>query len=99
MTGLDATPAPPPGPIRTAHLVIRCWEPGDAPMLKDAVDSSLPELRLWMPWALTEPSPLESVRERIAKFRRDCGDQCPPAHAFTRRIASRRRFSQNRGMS
>ena len=70
MTGLDATPAPPPGPIRTAHLVIRCWEPGDAPMLKDAIDSSLPELRLWMPWAVTEPSPLESISERIAKFRR-----------------------------
>lgn len=70
MTGPAGTSAPPPGPIRTTHLVIRCWEPPDAPMLKDAVDSSLPELRLWMPWALTEPSPLESVRERIAKFRR-----------------------------
>jgi len=70
MTGPDGTSAPLPGPIRTTHLVIRCWEPRDAPMLKEAVDSSLTELRLWMPWALTEPSPLESISERIAKFRR-----------------------------
>lgn len=39
-------------------------------MLKDAVDSSLVELKRWMPWASTEPSPLQSFTERIEKFRR-----------------------------
>lgn len=57
-------------PLRTARLLIRGWRPGDAGMLKEAIDSSLPELVQWMPWAATEPSPLESIAERIDKFRR-----------------------------
>lgn len=67
-------PAPPgaevPGPIRTARLLLRCWSRDDASRLKEAVDESLPELRQWMPWAATEPSPLESFTGRIEKFRR-----------------------------
>jgi RimJ/RimL family protein N-acetyltransferase len=57
-------------PLRTERLVIRCWRPGDAGLLKEAIDSSLPELGQWMPWAATEPSPIESLTERIDKFRR-----------------------------
>ena len=60
----------PPGPIRTPRLVLRCWQPGDAALLKEAVDDSLPALQRWMPWAATEPSPLQSFVERIGKFRR-----------------------------
>jgi RimJ/RimL family protein N-acetyltransferase len=39
-------------------------------LLKEAVDDSLAELQRWMPWAATEPSPLQSFVERIGKFRR-----------------------------
>jgi len=56
--------------VHTPRLLLRCWQHDDAPLLKEAVDESLPELRQWMPWAATEPSPLGSFVERIEKFRR-----------------------------
>src|SRR5256885_13226219 len=55
--------------IETERLVIRCWEPEDAPLLKDAVDRSLEHLRPWMPWAPDEPEPLDTVYERLRTFR------------------------------
>jgi len=70
MTGGALRPVLAPGPIRTERLVLRCWQRDDAPLVKDAIDSSLDELRLWMPWARSEPSPLESIVQRIEKFRR-----------------------------
>ena len=48
---------------------MRCWEPSDAPALKEAVDSSLDELRPWMPWALNEPQTLEEKVELLRRFR------------------------------
>jgi RimJ/RimL family protein N-acetyltransferase len=57
----------PPYRIVTERLVIRCWEPSDAPRLKDAIDSSLDELRPWMPWVRTEP---QDVSEKVALLRR-----------------------------
>lgn len=35
--------------IVTPRLVIRCWNPPDAPLLKAAIDASLDHLRAWMP--------------------------------------------------
>jgi RimJ/RimL family protein N-acetyltransferase len=35
----------PPYRIRTERLLIRCWDPHDAPLLKEAIDSSLDQLR------------------------------------------------------
>ena len=70
MNGGALRPVSAPGPIRTERLVLRCWQRDDAPLIKDAIDSSLDELRLWMPWARSEPSPLESIVQRIEKFRR-----------------------------
>jgi RimJ/RimL family protein N-acetyltransferase len=55
--------------IETERLVIRCYEPGDAPLLKEAVDSSLVHLQPWMPWALDEPQTLEQKTELIGLFR------------------------------
>jgi RimJ/RimL family protein N-acetyltransferase len=57
----------PPYRIVTERLVVRCWEPRDAPLLKDAVDSSLEHLRQWMPWAHDEP---QTVAEKVALLRR-----------------------------
>jgi RimJ/RimL family protein N-acetyltransferase len=55
--------------IVTERLVLRCWDPHDAPLLKDAVDSSLDELRPWMPWAADEPQSLEEKVEHLRRSR------------------------------
>jgi RimJ/RimL family protein N-acetyltransferase len=55
--------------IETERLVLRCYDPDDAPLLKDAVDRSLEHLRPWMPWAPDEPEPLDDVYERLRTFR------------------------------
>lgn len=61
----------PPAPYRieTERLVVRCYEPADASLLKDAIDSSLEHLRPWMPWAESEPQTLEEKIELIKFFR------------------------------
>jgi len=61
-----------PGPayrIHTARLVIRCYNPDDAPLLKAAIDASLDHLRPWMPWAVNEPEELQKKVERLCLFR------------------------------
>ena len=57
--------------LLTARLVLRCWRRGDAAACKDALDSSLDHLRPWLPWTHTEPSALEVIEERLAKFERN----------------------------
>ena len=53
----------------TPRLVLRCWDPRDAPLLKDAIDSSLNHLRPWMPWARHEPQTLAQKVELLREFR------------------------------
>lgn len=55
--------------IETDRLVLRCWQPQDAPLLKEAIDSSLDHLRPWMPWAVYEPQSLEAKADRLRLFR------------------------------
>ena len=59
----------PPYAIRTERLAIRCWDPRDAPLLKEALDTSLDHLRPWMPWALDEPRPLQQTIDLLRRFR------------------------------
>ncbi|HEU5216991.1 MAG TPA: GNAT family protein [Gaiellaceae bacterium] len=61
----------PPAPYRieTERLVIRCYEPGDAPLIKEAIDSSLDHLRPWMPWVEGEPQTLEEKTDLLKSFR------------------------------
>ncbi|HZO33758.1 MAG TPA: GNAT family protein [Gaiellaceae bacterium] len=59
----------PPYRIETERLVIRCYEPEDAALLKDAVDSSLDHLRPWMPWVRFEPQPLDQKIDLLRMFR------------------------------
>jgi RimJ/RimL family protein N-acetyltransferase len=59
----------PPYRIVTERLVIRCWEPRDAGLLKDAVDASLDHLRPWLPWAKDEPQTVEEKVELLRGFR------------------------------
>ncbi|HEY8074090.1 MAG TPA: GNAT family protein [Labilithrix sp.] len=67
---------PPPYRIETERLVIRCYEPRDAALAKDAIDSSLDHLRLWMPWTESEPQTLEEKTTLLKSFRSqfDLGD-------------------------
>lgn len=57
--------------ITTPRLVLRCWQPRDAPLLEEAIRSSLPELRPWMPWALAHPLPVEDLAASLGGFRDD----------------------------
>jgi RimJ/RimL family protein N-acetyltransferase len=62
----------PQGPayrVHTPRLVIRCWEPTDAPLLKAALDASREHLRPWMPWAAEEPQSLEEQVGLLRHFR------------------------------
>ncbi len=59
----------PPYRIVSERLVIRCWEPQDAPRLKEAIDSSLDRLRPWMPWARAEPQPVSEKVSLLRRFR------------------------------
>jgi RimJ/RimL family protein N-acetyltransferase len=62
-------PKHPPYRIETERLVVRCWDPRDAPLLKDAIDASLDHLRPWMPWARDEPQTLDEKVELLRRFR------------------------------
>jgi RimJ/RimL family protein N-acetyltransferase len=55
--------------IHTERLLIRCWQPQDAPLLKAAIDASLDHLRPWMPWTKGEPEAVEAKIARLRQFR------------------------------
>jgi len=55
--------------IVTPQLVIRCYNPSDAPLLARSVSESLEHLLPWMPWAAAEPEPLDAKVERLRQFR------------------------------
>jgi RimJ/RimL family protein N-acetyltransferase len=55
--------------VETERLLIRCWDPADAHLVADAVGSSLPELRAWMPWAHDEPMTIDRRIELLREFR------------------------------
>ncbi|MGB7537591.1 MAG: GNAT family protein [Anaerolineales bacterium] len=51
--------------IQTARLVVRCWDPKDAPLLKQAVDDNIDHLLPWMSWVRQEPETLQAKVERL----------------------------------
>ena len=55
--------------IETKRLVVRCYNPSDAPLLAASVTESLEHLRPWMPWVYAEPESLETKTERLKRFR------------------------------
>src|SRR2546427_469655 len=65
--------------IHTSRLVLRCWQPQDAPLLKAAIDASLEHLRPWMVWAQYEPTDLERKIEHLRRSRGafDLGEDFP----------------------
>lgn len=55
--------------IETPRTVIRCWNPEDAPLLKDAVDVSRAHLRPWMSWVRGKPQSLDEQVKLLRRFR------------------------------
>jgi len=55
--------------IETERLVIRCYEPGDASKLHDAITRSLDHLRPWLPWVQHEPKAPEARVDLVRMFR------------------------------
>jgi len=57
-----------PERFTTERLLVRSWEPADAPALRAAIDASLDQLREWLPWAVAEPTPVEELAIRLEGF-------------------------------
>jgi RimJ/RimL family protein N-acetyltransferase len=55
--------------IHTQRLVLRCWQPADAPLLKAAIDANLEHLRPWMLWAQHEPTDRRGKIEHLRRCR------------------------------
>ena len=55
--------------MTTDRLLVRCYSPEDARMLKEAIDASLDHLRPWLPWAKDEPETLDAKVELLRRFR------------------------------
>ena len=55
--------------IHTRRLVLRCWEPRDAPLLMAAIAANLEHLRPWLLWAQHEPEDLQTKIERLRQYR------------------------------
>lgn len=61
-----------PGPayrIVTPQLVLRGYNPVDAPLLAASITESLEHLRPWLPWAAAKPKPIQAKIERLRRFR------------------------------
>lgn len=55
--------------VVTPRLVIRCWDPKDAALMKEAIDTSIDHLLPWMPWAADEPQRLADKIAHLRQFR------------------------------
>ena len=55
----------------TKRLLIRCYEPQDAYLLKNAIDESLDHFLPWLPWAENEPEEINKKIQRLRRFRAD----------------------------
>jgi RimJ/RimL family protein N-acetyltransferase len=58
-----------PGPayrIQTRRLVMRCWNPTDAALEKEAIDAGVDHLLPWIPWAAEVP---QELQQKISQMR------------------------------
>lgn len=59
--------SPLPSEVRTPRLLLRRQRPGDAALIKDAVDASLEHLQASVAWARTAPVPIAALADRLAQ--------------------------------
>ena len=57
--------------VETDRVVIRCWSPADAPLVRKALDDSDEHLRPWIPWMKDEPRTLAGTAEWLRGRRAD----------------------------
>lgn len=55
--------------IVTPRLVLRCWQPTDAPRVVECITASLEHLRATMLWAANEPQSVEDKAQLLRRFR------------------------------
>lgn len=55
--------------IETKRLLVRCYNPSDAPLLAESITENVEHLRPWMPWVHSEPEPIEIKFARLKRFR------------------------------
>lgn len=55
--------------IETGRIVVRCWSPADARLLRAALDDSNEYLRPWIPWMKDEPKSLYETAAWLRKNR------------------------------
>ena len=63
--------------VETERLLLRCWSPEDAPVLRAALDASGAHLRPWIPFMKDEPRSLDKTAEWLGGHRAnfDLGQQ------------------------
>jgi RimJ/RimL family protein N-acetyltransferase len=54
--------------IETDRLVVRCYNLSDVQLLVKSVSESVEHLKPWMPWAHSEPEPMDIKVERMRRF-------------------------------
>ncbi len=57
--------------VETERLVLRCWSPADAPLLRTALDVCGEHLRPWIPFMKDEPRSLTQTVEWVRGMRAD----------------------------
>lgn len=55
--------------IVTPHVVLRPWEPADAPAMQTLITENLDHLRPWVAWAGDEPKPLADKLREVRRWR------------------------------
>ncbi len=58
-----------PERVETPRLLLRQWHTDDASALKAVIDSSLPHLQQWLPWAMEHPQTLAAIEARVRVWR------------------------------
>jgi RimJ/RimL family protein N-acetyltransferase len=59
---------------RSRRLLLRPYRTDDLMSVRDAIDESLPEVQQWLPWGAEEPSSLEHLATRLAKYATECAN-------------------------
>jgi len=60
-----------PERFTTARMVVRLWQPDDAPAMVEAITADLGHLREWMDWDRDEPKPVQVKRAFIDECRQN----------------------------
>lgn len=56
------------------RLLLRPFRPADLRSVREAIDESLSEVQQWLPWGAEEPSSLEHLAARLAKYTTECAN-------------------------